>query len=143
MLCFISATSQTIPPSFVFPSVKAPESIHWDELPEFIGFDHCSRWITSENFLCSMEHFLKEVQLSKKDPVLLLFDNYERQTSEEVVSLCKDNNIHHLTFPLHRSYHLQPLDISLHAPSKYAIRESFGNWMQLNPFQEISIAYMK
>ena len=139
MLCFVSAIGQTIPPVFVFPRVKAPERMYRDGPPGCIGLAHRSGWMTLDNFLCSMEHFLKEVKPSKKDPVLLLFDNHESHISVELVSLCKDNGIHLLTFPPHCSHRLQPLDVSVYAPLKHAIRESFDNWMQLNPGQRISI----
>ena len=94
MLCFVSATGQTIPPVFVFPRVKVPERMYRDGPPGCIGLAHRSGWMSSENFLCSLQHFQKEVKPSKEDPVLLLFDNHESHISIEVVSLCKDNGIH-------------------------------------------------
>ena len=88
------------------------QSTYQDGPPGCIGLAHCSGCITTDDILCSMEHFLKEhallpslsiqslpFKLSKKDPVLLLFDNQESHISVEVLSLGKDNSIHLLTFP--------------------------------------------
>ena len=42
MLCFVSATGQTIPPVYVFPRVKVPKRMYHDGPPGCIGLALCS-----------------------------------------------------------------------------------------------------
>jgi hypothetical protein len=68
-----------------------------------------------------------------------LLDNHESHISVEVISLFKDNDICHPTFPPHCSYHIYPLYVLVQAPLNHAIRESFDSWTQLIPGERISI----
>ena len=67
MLCLVSATGQTIPPVFVFSkSQGSRENVsRWTTKMHWLS----SGWLTSENFLSSMQHFQKEVKPSKEGPV--------------------------------------------------------------------------
>ena len=97
--------------------------------------------MTLQNFLCSLQHFQKEVKPSKEGPVLLLFDNHESHTSIEVVSLCKDNGIHLLTFPPHCSHSIHPFWLRCFGlcTIQTCHQESFDTWLQINPGWRISI----
>ena len=139
MLGFISATGQALPPVFIFPRVKVNDRLFREGPTGCLGLSHPSGWMTSINFVAAIEHFIKLVKPSKEDPVLLLLDNHDSHVSVELVRLCKDNWVHLLTFPPHCSHRLQPLDVSVYGPFKFAMRESLNTWLQIHPGQRITI----
>jgi len=62
LLCFISASRQTIPLVYVFPHVKAAEKMCHPEmvLLDVLVFPR-SGWMTTYNFYLSIQHFQKQV----------------------------------------------------------------------------------
>ena len=130
LLCFVSASGQTIPPVYVLPRVKAPERMfHVSKLPPgCVGLAHRSGWMTADNFYLSIQHFQRQVNATLENPVLLLLDNHENHFLIKTINFCKEKGIHLLKFPSHCSYHLQPLDVSIYSIYKRALKEPYDLW---------------
>ena len=51
---------------------------------------HASGWMTAENFVIFMKHFITTTKCSKKHSVLLLLDNHDSHISVEKLDLAKE-----------------------------------------------------
>lgn len=76
---------------------------------------HESGWMTNDNFLLNLEHFIKYAKPSNDILILLILDNHASHVSLEAISFCRSN---YITFPLHTNHRLQPLDESFFGPLK-------------------------
>ncbi|KAK9744621.1 IMP dehydrogenase / GMP reductase domain [Popillia japonica] len=65
----------SVPPVFIFPRVRYKEFMSKD--CPLIG------WMTKDNFLLSLKHFVKYVKCSVEEPVLLIIDNHESHINLE------------------------------------------------------------
>ena len=139
MLCFISAAGNTLPPVFVFPRKNFRDYMLNNAPSDSMGLAYSSGWMTAENFLLAMEHFIKHSKCSKEDPVVLYLDNHESHISIDVINKVKDNGVTMVTFPPHTSHRLQPLDISVYGPFKAHYNKQCHNWMVQNPAKSITI----
>ena len=59
--------------------------------------------------------------------------------SLEAIELARENELHLVTFPLHCSYKLQPLDVSVFGPFKRIYSALCDAWLKSNPNKLISI----
>ncbi|XP_066960928.1 uncharacterized protein [Macrobrachium rosenbergii] len=114
----ISASGNTVPPMFVFPRVNFRDHFIRDGPPGCIGAAHQSGWMTGENFIIFMKHFVSVTRCTKDKPVLILLDNHDSHVSLELIDYCRDNGVVLVTFPPHCSHRLQPLDVSVYGPFK-------------------------
>ena len=103
------------------------------------GSAYPSGWMTIENFLLFLKHFVKHVKPTTDHPVLLLLDNHESHLAIQALDYAKDNGITMLSFPPHFSHRLQPLDISVFGPLKKKLSQAQSNWLRSNPGKPISI----
>ncbi|XP_018570759.1 uncharacterized protein LOC108910590 [Anoplophora glabripennis] len=85
---------------------------------DFVGVAHESGWMTSDNFIKYLEHFIRYTRPSEDSRILLLMDNNASHLTLEAVNLCRENFITLVGFPPHTSHRLQPLDVSLYGPLK-------------------------
>lgn len=76
----------------------------------FKGTAHPSGWMTSDNFLLFLKHFVEHVKPTKDNPVLILLDNHDFYLSIDALDFAKERGRVMLSFPPHCSHHLQPLD---------------------------------
>lgn len=83
-----------------------------------LGLAYPSGWMTKENFILVMNHFIKYSGAAKENPCLLLLDNHKSHVNIEAINLAKASGVHLLTLPPHCSHRLQPLDVSVYAPFK-------------------------
>ena len=139
MVAFISDSGSHCPPVFIFPRKNFISSMSRHGPPGCLGLAHPSGWINGDTFLIALQHFKKYVDCSIENPVLLLLDNHSSHLDYKVICFAKDNGIHMLTFPPHCSHRLQPLDITVFGPFKESLRNSFQDWLNLNPGKRISI----
>lgn len=110
----INALGNHMPPYFVFPRVNtldhwcytAPTSSKVSDHPKATG------WMTKENFMDYMNHFVVHAKPSVENPVLLLLDNHHTHVNLDIIDFAKKNHITMLSFPPHCSQKLQPLDKS-------------------------------
>lgn len=128
----VNAIGNSIPPFLVFPRVKTQE-IWRTMLPTGSvaeGHPKASGWMTTENFLSFLKHFIQHARPSSETPILLLLDNHQSHISIDAIHLCKENNITLLSFPPHCSHELQPLDKTVFGPFKTFINQAADNWMR-------------
>ena len=137
--CTVSAIGNTVPPMFVFPRVHYKDSFVNGAHPNSIGAAHPSGWMTAENFLTFMKHFVRHVRCSQEETVLLILDNHESHLSIEVLEFAKDNGVIMLSFPPHTSHKLQPLDRSVYGPFKKYYNSACDGWIVGHPGRTMTI----
>ena len=71
-----------------------------------IGSANKSGWMTPEDFVTFMKHFIQHVRPTPEAPVLLLIDNHTPHLSVEVLDLAKSSGVVLLSFPSHCSHRL-------------------------------------
>ena len=114
----INALGNSIPPFFIFPRVKMNPAFLFGAPTGSDAAPHISGWMTEENFLPFLKHFVKYVSCSVEKKCLLLLDNHESHMSLAAIDFARANGIVILTFPPHCSHRLQPLDVSVYSPFK-------------------------
>ena len=67
----------------------------------------------------------EDLQLHSDSPALALFDCFKGQTTPEILTLLRENNIRVVQIPSNCTDKLQPIDISLSKTLKDALRRSF------------------
>lgn len=133
LCCAVNALGHAIPPMFIFPRVRYHERLVDGGPPGCIGSCHKSGWMTKENFLVFLQHFVKHAKPSIIQPVLLLLDNHESHISVEGIQFAKDNGVHLLSFPPHCSHRLQPLDCTVYFPLKRYFDAQSDIWCNAHP----------
>ena len=73
-----------------------------------------SGWMTEEQFLNFLKHFVEHVWCTHEKPCLLLLDNHESYICIKGLDFAKENGIVMLSIPPHCIYCLQPLDRSIY-----------------------------
>lgn len=132
LCCAANAIGNMIPPFFVFPRVNVQQ--HWliQAPPQsgMAGHPQASGWMTKENFVEFLKHFVKFAKPCQQQPVLLILDNHSSHVNLEVINYCRDNSIVLLSFPPHCSHELQPLDKSVYGPLKTYYNQACDSWMR-------------
>lgn len=131
--CTINALGNSIPPFMIFPRVHFKATMLIGAPPGSAGSSHPSGWMTADNFLEYMKHFIKYSHCSVDNPVLMIFDNHESHISIEVIDLCKESGVVLLTIPPHCSHRLQPLDVAVYGPLKRYYSNACTSWLHANP----------
>ncbi|XP_065645803.1 uncharacterized protein LOC136076256 [Hydra vulgaris] len=139
MLAFVNAIGNTVPPVFIFPRVNYKGFMINGAPTGSIGLCNKSGWVTSENFLVAMKHFIFHAKPSVEHPVLSLLDNHKSHISFETIRFAKENSLILLTFPSHCSHRLQPLDVSVFGPFKSYFRIAQNEWLASNPGRVMNI----
>ena len=136
----VSASGQTLPPSFVFPRKKNFKEFMMHGSPEgYLGLVDSSGWTTAANFIKVMKHFITNVRPSKDHQVVLIMDNHQSHLSYEALSLAKENFIHIVTLPPHTSNETQPLDRTVFGPMKTHYNQLADSWMMRHVGKLITI----
>ena len=91
------------------------------------------------DFLLILQHFQKLTKESKERKLLLLLDNHSSHISVKCIDFCKENGIVLLSFPLHCSYKMQPLDRPVYGPFKRLVNSASNSWMKMNPAKPMTI----
>lgn len=139
MCTAICANGTFVPPFFVFPrKIFKPFMLTGAPLGSS-GAAYPSGWMTGDNFLKYIEHFIKHVRCSKEFQILLILDNHESRYDVRVLNMCKDNGIILLTLPPHCSHKLQPLDVSCFFPFKSYYNQGVDDWMLNHPAVPMTI----
>lgn len=87
------------------------------------GIAHESGWMTNDNFMLYLKHFVKYAKPSVDNPILLILDNHASHTSLEAINYCRLNCIIMLGFP-HTTHKLQPLDVYFFLTLKIILQPS-------------------
>ncbi|KAJ0173951.1 hypothetical protein K1T71_010097 [Dendrolimus kikuchii] len=139
LLVAVSATGSSIPPMFIFPRKKFQHHFIRDGPTDCIGAGNSSGWITNDEFLIFIQHFIKHVRPSKETPVLLVLDNHSSHLSVPTLDLAKENGVVMLSFPPHTSHKSQPLDVSVYGPFKRYMSSTQDAWMRNNAGKTMTI----
>ena len=114
----VNAIGNSIPPFLIFPRVNVQQ--HWTlAIPAGTlcnAHPKASEWMTFENFMKFLKHFYEHTKPSNDRPVLMILDNHASHCSEGAIRFCRENCITLLSFPLHCSHEMQPLDKSVYGP---------------------------
>lgn len=84
--------------------------------PGSLGLANSSGWMTNENCVRVLVHFISKIKCSKEQPAILFLDNHDRHVNVEVIDIAKENGLYLITFPPHCSHRLQPLDVAVYGP---------------------------
>jgi hypothetical protein len=76
MCTAVSAQGTVIPPFMIFPRVNYLPHMMKGSLPGSVGVSQPSGWMSGENFVVFLEHFICHSKPSVDRPVLLLMDNH-------------------------------------------------------------------
>jgi DDE superfamily endonuclease len=114
--CAVSALGNCIPPFLIFPRVYFKDAMMNGAPVGSHGEVHPSGWMTAENFVKFLQHFVSFVNCSPESPVLILMDNHDSHVSMPAIDYANNNGIIILTFTPHCSHKLQPLDRSVFGP---------------------------
>ncbi|XP_065685203.1 uncharacterized protein LOC136097099 [Hydra vulgaris] len=129
--CASNAIRNFIPPLFVFPRVKFHDYMIKEGLPGCVGFANLFGWMNSKIFIEWINHFLYS-NCSHESPVLLLLDSHKSHISVRALDLAIQHGIAMLSFSLHCTNKLQPLDRTVFGPLKRFYNAACGNWMVTN-----------
>lgn len=135
----VSAGGNSIPPFLIYPRVNFRDHFLTGAPAGSKGTAHPSGWMTADNFVMFLKHFVHHVKPSKEQPVLLLLDNHDSHLCISAIDYAKENGIVMLSFPPHCSHRLQPLDLSVFGPLKRKLSSSQSNWLRTHPGRPISI----
>ena len=70
----------------------------------------------------------KELSLDQTYPALVIFDEFNGQTTDTIFDLLATNNIYYVIVPPNCTDKLQPLDVSVNKPAKDFLRHQFQTW---------------
>ena len=130
-----SATGNSLPSMIIFPRKKLRPFMMKNAPLGSVGAVHPSGWMTAENFLIFVEHFVKFTRCTTEKPILLILDNHSSHLSIPVLNFCKRNGVVLLSFPPHTSHRLQPLDRTVYGPLKIIINMQMVGLSRIPVFQ--------
>lgn len=139
LIACVSAIGNSVPPLYIFPRVNYKDFMIKGAPPGAIGSAHPSGWSNKTIFMQYLHHFVKHVNCSLNNKVLLILDNHESHITIEAINFAKENGIVMLTLPPHTSHKLQPLDRSVFGPYKTYYNTACADWMRCHPGKPISI----
>ena len=99
MCCCVNALGQAFPPAYIFPRVNFKEHMLQNAPAQSLGLAHPSGYMTKDNFVKVLSHFLKHIKVSTSNPGLLLMDSHSTHLTIEAVQLAVENGLSILTFP--------------------------------------------
>ena len=127
-VCCLSVPEKSVPPAMVFRRGSIKEYLVNGVPLRDSGFTTPSEWNNGEIFPNMLKHLIKNVACSKEVPQMVVMDNDERQINFDVVDRASKNNITMITFQLHCSPKLLPLNIAVNDPLKYYYKKAVGEW---------------
>ena len=135
----VNAIGNSIPPFLIFPRVHFKSNMIVGSPPGTKGVCHTCGWMTGENFVSWLQHFISHSHCSVDSPVLLIMDNHDSHITLESLDIAKENGITLLTFPPHCSHKLQPLDRAVYGPLKRYYNQACNLWQMQNPGRPMNI----
>ena len=70
----------------------------------------------------------RQLHLEIDHPVLVIFDVFKGQCTEDVLKMLEDNHIERVVVPVNCTDRLQPLDFSINKSAKEFLRRKFQEW---------------
>lgn len=139
MCCCVSASGQSLPPAYIFPRVNMKDQMLSGAPPGSLGLAAKSGWMSTEEFLKVLGHFIKGMGVTKETPHLLIMDNHRSHVSIGVIEMAESNGLTLLTLPPHCSNRMQPLDVSVYGPFKSFYNTACTDWLTQNSAKVITI----
>ncbi|KAF2886242.1 hypothetical protein ILUMI_19931 [Ignelater luminosus] len=99
ILNFVNASGSFIPPVFIFPRVRFKQFMLTGAPSGNLRLAYRSDWMTEENFLISMQHFIKYAKPTPESKVLLLMDNHESHNLHNITKEQEKNESIHSDEP--------------------------------------------
>lgn len=129
----VSACGNIIPPIFLY-SRKRDNPQFLNGVPfGSVGRANGTGWMSQDDFLFFMQHFVACTRASKASKVLLLLDNHHFYITVAVIDYSKANRVVMLTLPPHCTHKMQPLDRSIFGALKAYYNSACTSWMDNNP----------
>lgn len=94
--------------------------------------------VAGDNFVLSMEHFIKHTRVTKEKPGLILLDIDQSHLDIKVLDLAKENGVV-MPFPPHTSLTVQPSDRSAYGPCKKFVNSGSEARIRGNPGKNMAI----
>ncbi|XP_066591430.1 uncharacterized protein [Prorops nasuta] len=142
MCLAVNAVGNSVPPMFIFPRKNFYYHFIRDGPVGSIGNANSSGWMQESEFLIFIKHFVKHVNPSETNRVLLILDNHSSHLSIPLIDFCRANFITLISFPLHTSHKLQPLDQAVFGSFKKYFNNFANQWMKNNPGKRMTIYYL-
>ena len=132
IMAVVGADGKAYKPVVVFPG-KQPhyrrledgrtQTVH-DFLPPSHVYHRDPAGVDTSIFLDFAKKFIEETEYIRADGrfMALVLDGYSSHIQPEVLSLLRDNRVICIALPSHSSHRLQPLDVSVFAPYKAALK---------------------
>jgi hypothetical protein len=106
IVCGVNAVNTYIPPFFIYPRKIMRPEFKTGEPPGSDAIAHESGWMTTNNFIHCLNHFVKYAKPSENNKTLLILDNHASYFSLEVITFCRDHFITMLGFPPQTTHRL-------------------------------------
>lgn len=91
VVCAVSASGNSVPPLFVFPRKYFKDYFIVDGPPASIGAANPNGWVTKDEFLLFIKHFVHHTRCSKERPILIVLDNHNSHMGLNMIDYCRDN----------------------------------------------------
>jgi hypothetical protein len=112
----VSAVGHFIPPMLIFARKRFKAELMDGTLAGTVGVCREKGWMDSELFLEYLKHFVRFVNCSPTNKVLLLLDGHGSHKTLAAVEFCRENGIILVCFPAHCTHRMQRLDVGYFAP---------------------------
>ena len=97
-------------------------------------------WIDTTSFTAYLQHFVKFIQPSKSNPVLIIMDGRKTHTKNlDLINFVRDNGLILLSLPPYTSHKLQSLDRTFLKPLKSAFNAACQSWMRSHSGRRITV----
>ena len=131
-----SMTGEFLPPQVIYqgkstcslPSYKLPADWDVTYTPKHWANEETSLQYLQKIILPFIEQKREELGLSASHPVLVLFDHFKGQTTEQCLKFLEGHHIHHVLIPENCTDRLQPLDVAVNKPVKDFMKGKFQKW---------------
>ena len=151
----ITAAGEYLPPQLLYQG-KTPKCHPQVSFPEGWDIWHSeNHWSNEIMMKCYINKIIvpfvaqkrKELKLEPTHPAAAIFDNFRGQTTANILSHLRKNNIIPIQLPANCTDRLQPLDVSINKPMKDHIKSQFQQWyakevtkqLQMTPLSQVKV----
>lgn len=110
------------------PKLDFPEAWHITCTPNHWCNEQTMKEYVSKIIVPYIDRKKKELKLPEMQPALVIFDEFNGQTTDEVLKLLVDRNIFYVIVPPNTTDKLQPMDLSVNKAGKEFLRSRFQAW---------------
>ena len=118
-----------VPPLLVFPRKRMTDRLAVGAPSGSVVRVNSSGLTDSFLFIEWLTHFIVVTHASKTNEQLIVLDGHHSHKTLEAINFCRDNGIHLIALPPHRTHKMQPLDHTFFKPLKVGYNTAVSNWM--------------